>query len=267
MKHKARKRFGQNFLHDAGIIHQIVFAISPQSDDNIVEIGPGKGAITGPILEQIGKINVVELDRDLIPILKENVATKGELVIHNADAMKYDFSQLSQEAHTLRVIGNLPYNISTPLLFHLVNFLPAIKDMHFMLQKEVVDRIVAKPNTKAYGRLGVMLQYFCHVEKLFIVKPGAFNPAPKVDSAIVRLTPHTNMPVKVSSESDLSIIVTQCFSMRRKTLRNNLKELLNDEEIESVNVNPACRAETLTLNEFALLSDTWTHKKSTQASD
>ncbi|MDH3326765.1 MAG: 16S rRNA (adenine(1518)-N(6)/adenine(1519)-N(6))-dimethyltransferase RsmA, partial [Gammaproteobacteria bacterium] len=171
MKHTPRKRFGQNFLHDAGIIHQIVFAISPQPNENIVEIGPGKGALTGPILEQTGEINVVELDRDLIPILQENLNGKGKLTVHSADALKFDFSELSEQKRDLRIIGNLPYNISTPLLFHLTNFLPYIKDMHFMLQKEVVERIVAEPSTKAYGRLGVMLQYYCAVENLFIVKP------------------------------------------------------------------------------------------------
>ncbi len=255
MKHTARKRFGQNFLHDAGIIHQIVFAISPQRDDKIVEIGPGKGALTGPIVAQSGKIEVIELDRDLIPILKQNLEGKGELIVHSADALKFNFTDLSEQKNDLRIIGNLPYNISTPLLFHLTAFLPQIKDMHFMLQKEVVDRIVAKPNTKAYGRLGVMLQYYCTVEKLFIVKPGAFTPAPKVDSAIVRLIPHSAPLVKVNDNNVFSKLVTQCFAMRRKTLRNNLKEILTIEQIESVGINPGCRAETLTLSEFAALSN------------
>ena len=255
MKHIPRKRFGQNFLHDAGIIHQIVFAISPQKNETIIEIGPGKGALTGPILEQTGKIDVVELDRDLIPLLQENLKDKGELNVHSADAMKFDFSQLSSAAHDLRIIGNLPYNISTPLLFHLTSFLPNIKDMHFMLQKEVVDRIVAKPNTKAYGRLGIMLQYYCTVEKLFIVKPGAFFPPPKVDSAIVRLIPHDKPPVQVNDEKIFSKLVTQCFNMRRKTLRNNLKDILEPEEIESLGINPGCRAETLTIEDFAALSN------------
>lgn len=255
MKHTPRKRFGQNFLHDAGIIHQIVFAISPQPNENIVEIGPGKGALTGPILEQTGEINVVELDRDLIPILQENLNGKGKLTVHSADALKFDFSELSEQKRDLRIIGNLPYNISTPLLFHLTNFLPYIKDMHFMLQKEVVERIVAEPSTKAYGRLGVMLQYYCAVENLFIVKPDAFFPAPKVDSAIVRLIPHSKPPVEVKDEKIFSKVVTQCFMMRRKTLRNNLKETLSDEEIESVGINPSCRSETLTIKQFASLAN------------
>ena len=234
MSHKPRKRFGQNFLHDAGIIHQIVTAISPQENDTMVEIGPGKGALTGPILERTGKMQVVELDRDLIPLLQENLQGKGELIVHSADALQFDFSQLSSGKRDLRIIGNLPYNISTPLLFHLTSFLPQIKDMHFMLQKEVVDRMVAGPNTKAYGRLGVILQYYCRVEKLFIVKPGAFFPPPKVDSAIVRLIPHEKPPVDVKDEAVFAKVLTQCFRMRRKTLRNNLKETLTEEEIAIV---------------------------------
>ena len=255
MPHKPRKRFGQNFLHDAGIIHQIVFAISPQKGEKIVEIGPGKGALTGPIIEETGKMQVVELDRDLIPLLQENLQGKGELTVHSADALKFDFAQLSEGKHDLRIIGNLPYNISTPLLFHLTTFLPQIKDMHFMLQKEVVDRMVAEPNSKAYGRLGVMLQYYCRVEKLFIVKPGAFFPPPKVDSAIVRLIPHEKPPVDVKDEKVFAKVLTQCFRMRRKTLRNNLKETLTEEEIESIGINPGCRSETLTIEQFAALSN------------
>ncbi len=255
MNHKPRKRFGQNFLHDAGIIHQIVFAISPQKGEKLVEIGPGKGALTGPIIEETGKMQVVELDRDLIPLLQENLAGKGELTVHSADALQFDFAQLSEDAHDLRIIGNLPYNISTPLLFHLTTFLPQIKDMHFMLQKEVVDRMVAGPNCKAYGRLGIILQYYCRVEKLFIVKPGAFFPPPKVDSAIVRLIPHEKPPVDVKDETVFAKVLTQCFRMRRKTLRNNLKEILTEEEIESVGIKPSCRSETLTLEEFALLAN------------
>jgi len=260
MNHKPRKRFGQNFLHDAGIIHQIVAAISPQKGDKIIEIGPGKGALTGPILEETGKIQVVELDRDLIPLLQENIKDKGELTVHSADALKFDFSQLSDASHDLRIIGNLPYNISTPLLFHLTTFLPNIKDMHFMLQKEVVDRMVAEPNTKAYGRLGVILQYYCSVEKLFIVKPGAFFPPPKVDSAIVRLIPHKQPPVDVKSEAVFAKVLTQCFRMRRKTLRNNLKEIMSEEEIKSLGINPGCRSETLSIEEFALLANLVTDK-------
>jgi len=255
MNHKARKRFGQNFLHDQGIIQQIIYGINPQINDNIVEIGPGKGALTASLLDAAGKLNVIELDRDLIPILQNNLGNSEHLHIHNVDALKYDFSQLSDKANNLRVVGNLPYNISTPLLFHLMSFAHLIKDMHFMLQKEVVDRITAGPNSKTYGRLSVMLQYYCFTEKLFIVKPGAFFPAPKVDSAIVRLIPYKKPPVKVDSQKVFADIVSQCFSQRRKTLRNNLKTILNEEEICSLDINPTARAETLTLEQFASLSN------------
>lgn len=255
MKHIARKRFGQNFLHDQGIIQQIIHAINPQPNENIVEIGPGKGALTEPLLSRTEQLNVIELDRDLIPILQNNLGHPDNFYVHNVDALKYDYSQLADDKNSLRIVGNLPYNISTPLLFHLMKFAPIIKDMHFMLQKEVVDRMVAKPNSKAYGRLGVILQYYCTVEKLFIVKPGAFFPPPKVDSAIVRLIPHKKPPVDVKDEAVFAKVLTQCFRMRRKTLRNNLKETLTEDEIISVGINPSCRSETLTIAEFALLAN------------
>jgi len=255
MNHKARKRFGQNFLHDQGIIQQIIHGINPQAGENIVEIGPGKGALTASLLDAAGKLNVIELDRDLIPILQNNLGNSENLHIHNVDALKYDFSQLSNKENSLRIVGNLPYNISTPLLFHLLTFAYTIKDMHFMLQKEVVERITAKPNSKTYGRLGVMLQYYCFTEKLFTVKPGAFSPAPKVDSAIVRLIPYQEPPVKVDNHEVFASIVSQCFSQRRKTLRNNLKNILNEDEINSLDIAPTARAETLTIEQFASLAN------------
>ena len=189
LHHSAKKRFGQNFLHDPLVISQIVAAINPQSTDNIVEIGPGLGALTRPVLQQATKLKVVELDRDIIPKLKVICFGDGELEIIEADAIRLDFQPLTDSAQSLRVIGNLPYNISTPLLFHLFSFSPWIKDMHFMLQKEVVERICAQPGGKDYGRLSVMSQFYAQPEFLFVVKPGAFKPAPKVDSAIIRLTP------------------------------------------------------------------------------
>lgn len=255
MKHQARKRFGQNFLHDQGIIQKIIQGINPQRDDNIVEIGPGKGALTASLLDRAGSLNVIELDRDLIPILQHNLDHSEHLHIHNVDALKYDFSQLADQPNTLRIVGNLPYNISTPLLFHLMSFSSIVKDMHFMLQKEVVDRITAEPNSKTYGRLSVMLQYHCFTEKLFTVKPGAFNPPPKIDSAIIRLIPYKEPPVKVDNQALFSQIVSQSFSQRRKTLRNNLKGILSEEEIASVDINPAARAETLTIEQFASLAN------------
>ncbi len=255
MKHIARKRFGQNFLHDQGIIQQIIHAINPQPNENIVEIGPGKGALTEPLLSRAERLNVIELDRDLIPILQSNLGHPENFHVHNVDALKYDFAQLADNKNSLRIVGNLPYNISTPLLFHLMQFAPIVKDMHFMLQKEVVDRITAKPNSKAYGRLSIMLQYYCFAEKLFNVKPGAFFPAPKVDSAIIRLMPYDTPPIKVDDPATFSSIVAQSFSQRRKTLRNNLKTILSDEEISQLDINPSARSETLTIGEFANLAN------------
>ena len=255
MAHQPRKRFGQNFLHDNMVIQNIVDSIHPQTGEHFVEIGPGKGAITDPLLRILGEIDVVELDRDLIPILHQNLDHLGELRIHQSDALRFDFSTLTREKKAFRVVGNLPYNISTPLLFHLTNYLPSIIDMHFMLQKEVVDRMAAAPNSKTYGRLSVMMQYHCKVEKLFLVKPGAFFPPPKVDSAIVRLAPHESNPYQVDDKKIFAKIVTQCFSQRRKTLRNNLKNILETEEIESLDINPGCRAETLEIEQFVNIAN------------
>ncbi len=255
MAHQPRKRFGQNFLHDNMVIQNIIHAIYPQQGENFVEIGPGKGAITEPLLKAVGEIDVVELDRDLIPILHQNLDHLGTLRIHQSDALKFDFSTLVKDNQPFRVVGNLPYNISTPLLFHLISFLPHISDMHFMLQKEVVDRMAAKPNSKTYGRLSVMMQYHCRVERLFVVKPGSFFPPPKVDSAIVRLEPHATNPYNVVDEKIFAQIVTQCFSQRRKTLRNNLKKILTTEEIESLGINPGCRAETLEISQFVEIAN------------
>ena len=254
MSHQPRKRFGQNFLHDNMVIQNIIHAISPQKGEKFVEIGPGKGAITEPLLQEVGEIDVVELDRDLIPILHQNLDHLGTLRIHQSDALKFDFSSLAS-GQAFRVVGNLPYNISTPLLFHLASFLPHIVDMHFMLQKEVVDRMAAPPNSKTYGRLSVMMQYHCQVEKLFLVKPGSFFPPPKVDSAIVRLTPHKVNPYDVKDKSVFNHIVGQCFSQRRKTLRNNLKNILETQAIESLGIDPGCRAETLDITQFVLLAN------------
>ncbi|MBD3670970.1 MAG: 16S rRNA (adenine(1518)-N(6)/adenine(1519)-N(6))-dimethyltransferase RsmA [Gammaproteobacteria bacterium] len=258
--HRPRKRFGQNFLHNAGIIQRIVRAIDPRAGDQIVEIGPGQGALTGAILEQIDHLHAVELDRDLIPALESEFGTR--LDIHSADALKFDFCSLISGDHRLRIIGNLPYNISTPLLFHLMTQRHCIFDMHFMLQKEVVVRMAAGPGSKAYGRLGIMLQYYCRVERLFTVPPGAFRPPPKVDSAIVRLIPHEQPPVTVQDEDDLAQLVTQAFSQRRKTLRNTLKGLLDEAGIRECGIDPGLRPEQLALADFAALADRYTSSKS-----
>ena len=256
MSHKPRKRFGQNFLHDKMVIQRIVNSINPRPGDHIVEIGPGEGALTELVLDKIGSMDVVELDRDLIPLLKIRFVVQDGLTIHQADALKFKFCQLQKDDKKLRIIGNLPYNISTPLLFHLFDNSHCIQDMHFMLQKEVVDRIVAKPGDSAYGRLGIMLQYFCHAEYVFTVKPGAFKPAPKVDSAIVRLVPHDKPPVDINNFDEFSKLVNYSFTQRRKTLRNILKGKLDVDQIAALGIEPTIRPERLSLKDFAILSNT-----------
>ena len=253
--HRPRKRFGQNFLHDPGVIHNIISAIHPQEQEKLVEIGPGKGALTRHLLKACSSLDVVELDRDLIPILQEECSPLGELRIHNVDALKFDFSSLTSGNEKLRVVGNLPYNISTPLIFHLLEQAAEIKDMHFMLQKEVVERLAASPGGKDYGRLSIMVQYYCEVEKLFTVPPGAFFPPPKVTSAVVRLTPYEKPKVTVKDIAVLNRVVTQAFSQRRKTLRNTLKKLIDTETISGLDIDPSRRPETLSLEEYARLAD------------
>lgn len=248
--HIPRKRFGQNFLHDPQVIAKIIAAINPKPNERIVEIGPGKGALTVPLLTEVKNLDVIELDRDLIPLLEIACLDLGQLSIYQSDALKFDFTQLTDQPHSLRIVGNLPYNISTPLLFHLLNYAHLIKDMHFMLQKEVVERMAAKPNTEDYGRLSVMIQYFCKAESLFLVKPGAFNPPPKVDSAIIRLTPYQTLPYPVNDHGLLQRIVTQAFNQRRKTLRNSLKGLLSETDFVELNIDPQLRPENISLPEF-----------------
>ncbi len=256
MNHRPRKRFGQNFLHDQNVIRGIVAAIHPLVGERLVEIGPGLGALTEPLLAALGEMDVVELDRDLVPRLQVQFATQGTLRIHNTDALKFDFCSLRQkDDEKLRVAGNLPYNISTPLIFHLLDQAPCIRDMHFMLQKEVVQRLAAKPGGGDYGRLSVMVQYRCEVEKLFTVPPGAFNPPPKVDSAIVRLIPYATPSHPANDEKLFARLVSQAFSQRRKTLRNNMKGLLDAATIEALGIDPGCRPETLSLEQFVALAN------------
>ena len=254
MNHRPRKRFGQHFLHDPGIIARIVATIHPAPGDTLVEIGPGQGAITLPLLAAAGRLAVVELDRDLITPLRDRCHGAGELTVYHRDALRFDFCALADDG-SLRVVGNLPYNISTPLLFHLLDQQRCIADMHFMLQKEVVERMAARAGSRAYGRLSVMLQYRCAVEMLFHIGPGAFTPPPRVDSAFVRLQPYSKPPVTVSDEQVFATLVRQAFAQRRKTLRNCLRGLLDAGEIRSAGVDPAARAETLGLNEFAALAN------------
>jgi len=254
MSHRARKRFGQNFLHDPGIIQRIISAVNPQPGQHLVEIGPGRGAITGPLLRACGRLEVVELDRDLIEPLARKATGLGELVIYQSDALKFDFAALAP-GEKLRIVGNLPYNISTPLLFHLLTQSGYIQDMHFMLQQEVVERMAAAPGKRDYGRLSVMIQYHCQVDPLFRIGPGAFQPAPKVDSAFVRLTPWPQAPAHVDDYACLTSVVRQAFAQRRKTLRNTLKGLLTEADIRASNSDPSARPETITLQQYAALAN------------
>tara|TARA_R110001583_G_scaffold5795_3_gene30729 strand:- start:726 stop:1568 length:843 start_codon:yes stop_codon:yes gene_type:complete len=253
--HKARKRFGQNFLHDPYVISNIINAIYPKDDDCLVEIGPGMGAITEPLLEATGKLNVVELDRDLIPILRTKFFNYPGLQIHEGDALKFDFIQLAEPGKRLRIIGNLPYNISTPLIFHLLSHHALVQDMHFMLQKEVVERLAAVPGNSDYGRLSIMTQYYCKVELLFIVGPGSFNPPPKVESAIVRMTPYETLPIVAKDTKMLQTVVREAFSMRRKTIRNTLKKLISAEQLEALGIDTQLRPEVLTLEDYVRIAD------------
>lgn len=244
--HKARKRFGQNFLHDQSLIGRIVEAIAPSSTDNLIEIGPGQGALTFPLIERCQHLTAIELDRDLVKYLQAVVPTE-QLTIISQDVLTVDFTQFDKQ---LRIVGNLPYNISTPIMMHLLELGNKVLDMHFMLQKEVVDRLAAEPGTKQYGRLSVISQYCCQVMPLFDVPPTCFNPQPKVMSAIVRLK------VKPLSDQQLALlpilkdVVKKAFSMRRKTLQNNLKGVLTTEDYQKLELEPSLRAERLSVENF-----------------
>ena len=254
MKHVARKRFGQNFLHDQGVIDRIIRRFNPQSGQHIVEIGPGLGALTWPLLEEIDDLHAIELDRDLVNRFMSDPRAQGHLHLHQADALSFNFANLLSNNGKLRIIGNLPYNISTPLMFHLLDFASKIQDMMFMLQKEVVERITAQPGGKNYGRLSVMVQAQCSVEKILDVGPGAFSPPPKVASAVIRLVPHEYPLVDKELMEVFARIVKAAFAQRRKTLRNNLKGLLTAGEISDAGIDPSARAETLSVEEFIALT-------------
>ena len=255
MPHIPRKRFGQNFLRDESIIEAIVRAIAPTDADHLVEIGPGEGALTQALISSGCQLDAIELDRDLRTRLVASFSTYSDFTLHSADALKFDFASLMTEHHPLRVVGNLPYNISTPLIFRLLDQAGLIADMHFMLQLEVVDRLAAKPGTKNWGRLGVMAQFHCGIEKLFEVLPEAFYPPPKVKSAVVRLVPHAKPQFPDTDKKELSKVVTQAFSQRRKTLRNNFKEVLTDSDFELISVDPTRRAETLSIADFVAIAE------------
>lgn len=256
MSHIPRKRFGQNFLQDQGVIGAIVSAVSPQPGDALVEIGPGLAALTGPLLAQAGRLHAVEIDRDIVAHLATRFG--DELTVHNVDAMKFDFGQLADDiapGGQLRLVGNLPYNISTPLLFHLANFADRIADMHFMLQKEVVDRMVAEPSTTDYGRLSVMLQLRFHMERVLDVPPESFYPPPKVDSSVVRMVPWPTPRYPVLDLPLLEDLVVKAFGQRRKTLRNNLKGIVDDALFAELGIDPGLRPENLEVAQFVAIAN------------
>ncbi|MCG2586722.1 16S rRNA (adenine(1518)-N(6)/adenine(1519)-N(6))-dimethyltransferase RsmA [Massilia sp. TS11] len=253
MKHIARKRFGQNFLTDDHVLHQIISAIAPAAGQTMVEIGPGLAAMTERLLQHLPHMHVVELDRDLVTRLEKRFAP-SQLTIHSGDALKFDFASIPVAAgHKLRVVGNLPYNISSPLLFHLAQYCDQIEDQHFMLQKEVVERMVAEPGTKAYGRLSVMLQWRYYMELLFIVPPTAFDPPPAVDSAIVRMIPR---PARLAvDERRLEAVVTQAFSQRRKVIRNCLAPMFSEAQLIAAGIDPGARPEAVAMEHYVALAN------------
>jgi 16S rRNA (adenine1518-N6/adenine1519-N6)-dimethyltransferase len=255
MQHRARKRFGQNFLHDQGIIQRIIDSINPQAGDHVLEIGPGQGALTGSLADSKAKLDCVELDRDLAGYLEKLYHGNERVTIRQQDILKFELDQLGAAPHSLRVIGNLPYNISTPVLFHLMKSHLLIKDMTFMLQLEVVQRLAAGVGEKNYGRLSLMTQYFCRVEHLFDVPPTAFSPQPKVNSAIVRLTPHKILPLQVRSVENLQLVIRTAFNQRRKTLRNSLKTIIPADALTSLDIDISLRPENLSLSDYVKISD------------
>ena len=252
--HQPRKRFGQNFLRDEAVIQEIARSVGAGVEDHIVEIGPGEGVLTTALIESGCTLDAIELDRDLTARLLASFSIYPGFRLHSADALRFEFPSLAKNNKPLRIVGNLPYNISTPLLFRLLDYGALIADMHFMLQREVVDRLAASPGNKDWGRLGVMAQFQCAVEPLFEVPPEAFYPPPKVQSAVVRLTPHATRPWPDCDRAKLSHIVTQAFSQRRKTLRNNFKTMFDDSTLLALGIDPSTRAETLSIADFVALA-------------
>lgn len=253
---KPRKSLGQNFLQDPNLIRKIVASLSIKTSDCVVEIGPGRGALTELILDEAGTTHIIEFDRDLAAYWRERTAQKPSLTVHESDVLKFDFQTIIKTSESkLKVIGNLPYNISSPVLFHLMHYAEHIDSQVVMLQKEVVDRMAAESGSKQYGRLSVMLQYRYQIEKLFNVPPTAFYPPPKVDSAIARLVPREKIESPAHDLQDLEKVVKQAFSQRRKTLRNTLKPLLNAQQIETCEIDPGARAESIEVTEFVKLAN------------
>ncbi len=250
-RHVARKRFGQNFLVDTGIIAGIISAIDPKPDDVLIEIGPGLGAITEPLMQRLPHLHVVEIDRDLIARLKKQ-HPRERMTIHEGDALAFDFASVGNR---LRLVGNLPYNISTPLLFHLASYAEIVNDMHFMLQKEVVERMVAVPGDSEFSRISVMLQYRFYIEWLIDVPPESFDPPPKVQSAVVRLIPKPASELHAKSHDKLAKVVQAAFSQRRKMLRNTLKGILSDADFVGLNIDPTRRAEDISVDDYVRIAN------------
>ena len=253
--HPARKRFGQNFLIDPQIIGEIVRAVAPQHDNFVIEIGPGLGALTGPLLQRLDHLHVIEIDRDIVARLRQQYSPE-KLTVHGGDALAFDFGALTATTgKKARIVGNLPYNISTPLLFHLASFANHIHDMHFMLQKEVVERMVAELGIKDYGRLSVMLQYRFAMDWLLDVPPESFDPAPKVNSAVIRLIPKPSDELGVNDEKVFSSLVAAAFGQRRKMLRNTLKDIVDETGFAHLGISPTARAEELSVADYVRLAN------------
>lgn len=255
MQHRAKKRFGQNFLVDANVIDKIIHSINPAADDHIIEIGPGLGALTQPLLNALNRLDVIELDRDVVPELHK-LAGNERLHVHNIDVLVFDFTAFRQsnfEQQKLRIIGNLPYNISTAVLFHLIKHRNIIQDLHFMLQKEVVERIAATAGTHEYGRLSVMMQLYFKISPLFTVAPQCFRPVPRVESAIVRLTPRTELLITLNEHDAFADLVRQAFSQRRKTLKNTLKGLCDINQMKAAGIDHGKRPQELEIDDYIRL--------------
>ena len=255
MQHRAKKRFGQNFLVDANIIQKIIYSINPVAEDHLIEIGPGLGALSQPLLNILTRLDVIELDRDLIPELN-NLEGHDRLHIHNIDVLSFDFTDFQQsnfKHDKIRIIGNLPYNISTAVLFHLIKHRDIIQDMHFMLQKEVVERIAADVGSHDYGRLSIMMQLYFRISPLFVVAPQCFRPSPKVQSAIVRLTPRSKVAISADEHDAFAKLIRKAFSHRRKTIKNTLKGFCDTAQMDAADINPGKRPQELALNEYVKL--------------
>ncbi len=250
----AKKSLGQHFLHERGVVGKIILAVDPKPGDRIVEIGPGQGAMTFPMLDRHGSLTAIEYDRDLLAPLTDAARSHGELTLIHANVLDVDFTALAAGT-PIRLVGNLPYNLSSPILFHALAHAAAVRDMHFMLQKEVVDRMAAPPGSKVYGRLSVMLQAWCRVTSLFVVGPGAFRPPPKVDSAVVRLVPRPADEVGIEDPARFSAIVRDAFGQRRKTLRNALSTQCDEASIRAAGIDPQTRAEQLAVSDFIRLAN------------